>query len=100
MISNGSWSFDNATLVTSSILMGGDPTKVPFNEVEFWIQLYDLPSGYMAESVRKQLGNLFGSFVAYDESSNTSIWREYMRVRIKMDVRVPLKRKKKICKKR
>lgn len=97
MMNNGPWTFDNAILVTSIIPAGGDPTKVPLHEVEFWIQLYDIPSGLMTEAVGKQLGNFFGSFVKYDSSNNTSIWREYMRLRIKVDVRRPLKRKKKIC---
>lgn len=48
-MSNGPWSFHNAILVTSIIPKGGDPTKVPLNEVEFWIQIYDLPSGYMSK---------------------------------------------------
>lgn len=99
MMSNGPWSFDNTILVTSTIPAGGDPTKVSLNEVAFWIQIYDLPSGYMSEVVGKQLGNFFGSFVSFDPSNIKSIWREYMRVRIKVDVRLPLKRKKKICKK-
>lgn len=59
MISNGPWSFDNALLVTNTIPTRGDPTKVSLNAVEFWIQIYDLPSGYMSESVGKQLGNFF-----------------------------------------
>lgn len=99
MMNNGPWSFDNALLVTNTIPVGVDPTKVALNTVEFWIQIYDLPSGYMSESVGKQLGNFFGSFLSYDLRNNTSIWREYMRIRIKVDVRLPLKRKKKICKK-
>lgn len=53
MISNSPWSFDNALLVTNTIPNGGDPTKVPLNEVEFWVQIYDLPTSYMEESVRK-----------------------------------------------
>lgn len=52
----------------------------------------------MTEMVGKQLGNFFGKFVMYDPSNNTSIWREYMRLKIKVDVRSPLKRKKKILK--
>lgn len=99
MMSNGPWTFENAMLVTNVIPAGGDPTKVPLNEVEFWIQLYDLPGGFMTEQIGKQLGNFFGAFVMYDLSNNASIWREYMRIKIKVDVRVPLKRKKKICKK-
>lgn len=98
MMNNGPWSFDNATLVTSKIPAGEDPTKVQLNEIEFWIQIYGLPSGFMTEAVGKQLGNFFGTFVSYDPSNSASIWREYMRLKIKVDVRMPLKRKKKICK--
>lgn len=46
---------------------------------------------------RNQLGNNWGSYVSYDPSDNTSIWREYMRIRIKVNVRFSLKRKKKIA---
>lgn len=53
----------------------------------------------MLETVGKQLGNFFGDFMEYDARNNASIWRDYMRVRIKIDVRKPLKRKKKIIKK-
>lgn len=96
-MNNGPWSFDNAILVTGIIPAGGDPTKVPLNEVEFWIQLYSIPSGLMIESVGKHLGNFFGSFVMYDASNNASIWREYMRLKIKVVVRLPLKKREKIC---
>lgn len=99
MMDNGPWSFDSAILVTNTIPAGGDPTKVSLNEVEFWIQIYDLPSGLMSESIGRQLGNFFGSFVRYDPNNNSSIWREFMRVKIKVDVRLPLKRRKKICSK-
>lgn len=98
VMSNGPWTFDHAMLVTNVIQLGEDPTKITLNEVEFWIQIYDLPSGYMYEPVGKQLGNFFGRFVLYDPSNNSSIWREYMRIKISLDVRKPLKRKKKICK--
>ncbi|KAL8135911.1 hypothetical protein AgCh_010507 [Apium graveolens] len=99
VMNNGSWSFGNALLVTRGIPDGEDPTNVPLNKVDFWIQIYDLPSCFMSEAIGKQLGNFFSSFVMYDPNNNTSIWREYMRIKIKVDVRLPLKRKKKICSK-
>ncbi|KAL8096581.1 hypothetical protein AgCh_037515 [Apium graveolens] len=99
MLSNGPWSFDGAMLVVNEIKAGEDPVKVQLNEVEMWIQIYNLPMGYMTESVGKQLGNFFGKFISYDSSNDSSIWREYMRVRISLDVRCPLKRKKKISRK-
>lgn len=53
----------------------------------------------MTESAGKQLGDFFGSFLLYDPNNNSSIWRECMRIKIKIDVRKPLKRKKKIWRK-
>lgn len=50
----------------------------------------------MTKAVGKQLGDFFGQFVEYDSKNNSSIWREYMRLKISLDVRKPLKRKKKI----
>lgn len=94
----GPWSFDNALLVLNGISPGEDPTKVPLVDIDFWIQIYDLSVGYMSEAVGKQLGNFFGSFLEYDSNNNSSIWREFMRLKIRLDVRKPLKRKKKICK--
>ncbi|XP_074376886.1 uncharacterized protein LOC141718404 [Apium graveolens] len=95
---DGPWYFDNVLLVLNVISPGEDPTKVPLFEIDFWIQIYNLPVGYMLEAVEKQLGNFFGSFFEYDSNNNSSIWREFMRLKIRVDVRKPLKRKKKICK--
>lgn len=98
VVNGGPWSFDGALLVHNFIPKGEDPVKVPLFDVNFWIQIHGLPSGLMNETVGKQLGNFFGTFLLYDPNNNTSIWRESMRLRIRMDVRKPLKRKKKICK--
>lgn len=42
------------------------------------------------------MGEFFGEFLEYDHKNNTSIWREFMRIKVRLDVRKPLKRKKKI----
>ncbi|XP_074366501.1 uncharacterized protein LOC141707310 [Apium graveolens] len=98
VVNGGPWAFDGSMLVTSTIPKGEDPLKVPLYNLSFWIQLHGLPTGFMTEVVGRQHGNFFGSFLAYDPNNNTSIWRESMRIRIQVDVRKPLKRKKKICK--
>lgn len=69
----GPWSFNNALLVLNSIKLSEDPTKVSLMEVEFWIQVYDLPVGYMSETVGKHLGYFFGTFLEYDANNNSSI---------------------------
>lgn len=98
VMEGGPWSFDNAMLIIQRILPGEQPLKVPLWNLRIWIQINDLPSGFMSEQVGKQLGNFFGEFLEYDSKNNSSVWREYMRVRIQFDVRKPLKRKKKINK--
>ncbi|XP_074327332.1 uncharacterized protein LOC141665252 [Apium graveolens] len=99
VLNGGPWSFDNAILVVDVIPSGEEPLKVPLWHLNFWIQIHDLPTGFMFEAVGKQLGNFFGEFLLYDDKNNTSIWRECMRIKVCLDVRKPLKRKKKITRK-
>lgn len=96
VLDGGPWSFDNAMLIIQAIPPGEQPLKVPLWYINFWIQIHELPAGFMSETVGKQLGNFFGEFMEYDPKNSNSIWREYMRIRIRLDVRRPLKRKKKI----
>lgn len=97
--SGGPWSFDNTMLCLDIIPPGEDPLKVDLWFLNIWIQVHDLPAGFMSEKVGKQLGNFFGEFLLYDVKNDTSIWRECMRVKIRIDVRKPLKRKKRITRK-
>lgn len=99
VLKGGSWSFDNAMLVMEEVPKGEDPLSVQLWNVNMWIQIHELPSGFMSEIVGKQLGNFFGTFIEYDNKNNTSTWKEFMRIRVRLDVRRPLKRKKKIMKK-
>lgn len=95
----GPWSFDNAMLAPEKVGVRENSAKVIPCFLNIWIQLYNFSMGYMLETVGKQMGNFFGEFLEYDAKNNTSIWRECMRVRFKIDVRKPLKRRKKITKK-
>ncbi|KAL8114670.1 hypothetical protein AgCh_021509 [Apium graveolens] len=92
VLKGGPWSFDNAMLVMAEIPIGDEPLDVPLWYVNMWMQIYDIPSGLMSEAVGKQLGDFFGKFLEYDTKNNASIWREFMRIRVKLDVRKPLKR--------
>lgn len=98
VLKGGPWAFDSAMLVLAEVPNGEEPLNVPLWHIHMWLQIYDLPTGFMSESVGKQLGDFFGEFLEYDHKNNGSIWREYMRIRVRLDVRRPLKRKKKIVK--
>ncbi|XP_074363279.1 uncharacterized protein LOC141703746 [Apium graveolens] len=96
VLNGGPWNFDNVMLQVVIISMGIDPIKIQLWFLKIWIQIHDLPNGFMTEAVGKQLGDFFGEFLQYDANNNTSIWRECMRIKINLDARKPLKKRKKI----
>ncbi|XP_058733828.1 uncharacterized protein At4g02000-like [Vicia villosa] len=66
--------------------------NIPLFHVDFWVQVHNLPAGFMSEKVGKNMANFIGNFVEYDKNNNSSLWRQYMRLRVKIDVRNPLKK--------
>ncbi|XP_075511118.1 uncharacterized protein LOC142546988 [Primulina tabacum] len=100
IMDGGPWTFDNFLLIHQKLQPGEVPTNVPLYFVNFWIQVHDLPMGFMSQSVGKQLGDFVGRFIEYDDKNNSSFWRSYMRIRVNVDVRKPLKIFKKIKKAR
>ena len=96
VLAGGPWTYDNHLLILHWIQPGEYPNQIPLNSIDIWVQIFDLPSSCMSESVGKQLGNYIGSFLEYDTSNNGGNMKEYMRLRVSMDVRHPLKRGKRI----
>lgn len=96
VLNGGPWSFDNVMLPIHVIPPGEESVKILLWHLNIWIQIHELPTNFMSETIEKQLGNFFREFLEYDSKNNMSIWRECVRVRTKLDVRKPIKRKKKI----
>ncbi|KAK6151616.1 hypothetical protein DH2020_014251 [Rehmannia glutinosa] len=96
--SNGPWTFDNLMLITKRLHVGEQPSKVLLFHVELWVQVYDLPFGFMTEKVGKSIGNYIGNYVEADQHSFSGVWQNYMRIRVAFDVRTPLKRRMKLKK--
>ena len=65
------------------------------HDVPFWIPIHNLPIGFMIETVGKHLGNFVGEFMEYDPNNNLGVWRAYMRIQVRVDRRLPLKKVKK-----
>ncbi|GAU47759.1 hypothetical protein TSUD_387180 [Trifolium subterraneum] len=96
VLKGGSWTFDSFTLIIDRLKIGVALQDIPIFHVNFWVQIHDVPIGMMLETVGKGLTNYIGEFVEYDKNNNTSFWRKYMRVKVRVDVRSPLKIEKKI----
>jgi hypothetical protein len=96
VLKNGPWTFDNQLLIMERVQIGVQIENIPLFHADFWVQIHDLPTGLMKETVGTQLGNYIGVFMEYDKNNNSCFWRQYMRLRVKMDVRVPLKKVTKV----
>ncbi|MCH82853.1 hypothetical protein A2U01_0003665, partial [Trifolium medium] len=97
---NGSpWIFDNNMLILEQVQLGMQIEHIPLFHVNMWVQVHDLPMGLMKEKVGIPLANYIGSFVEYDKKNNSTFWREFMRIRVKIDVRLPLKKDTKVMNK-
>src|SRR6266487_3230977 len=96
VLKGGPLTFDNFTLIIDRLKIGVALQDIPLFHVNFWVQIHDVLIGMMLETVGKGLANYIGEFVEYDKNNNTSFWRKYMRVKVRVVVRTPLKIEKKI----
>lgn len=90
------WSFNKRALIMSRLKEGENPRSVSLNSMDLWVQVYDLKTRFMSERILKEIGNHIGSFVASAPTNFVGVWRDFLRVRVTIDITKPLKRKMKI----
>lgn len=90
------WTFNNHLLILSHLQQGEEPLKVSLIYSPFWVQIHDVPIFLFSEKLAEQSGNFLGDFLEYDGSGRGKENRNYMRIRAKLDIRRPLKRKKQV----
>ncbi|KAL4361617.1 hypothetical protein GQ457_04G018150 [Hibiscus cannabinus] len=90
------WCFNNHLLLLHRIFRGEDPVLVPLDYAMFWVQLHDLPSGLVSEVMARLFGNFIGEFVKYDSKRVIIGRKQFLRVKVILNVNYLLKRKKKI----
>ncbi|KAH1107590.1 hypothetical protein J1N35_011358 [Gossypium stocksii] len=59
-------------------------------------QIHDLPPSLISKAMTRQFCSFLGSFLDYDTKISMFVVKRYMRIKVRLDVRLPLKRKKKI----
>ncbi|KAJ8775365.1 hypothetical protein K2173_023130 [Erythroxylum novogranatense] len=97
VLTGAPWLFNKHLLVFSPIKPGEDPLLISLIYVDICVEVWDLQPGFMTATVASSLGNFIGSFLEYDTShSPTDGLDLFMKIRVRLDVRQPLKRKKKL----
>lgn len=90
------WSFNRRALVMARLKEGDNPRSVSLNSMDLWVQIHDLKPGFMTEKIVKEVGNYIGSYVESCSTNFMNAWRDYMRVRVTIDICKPLKRRMKV----
>lgn len=90
------WSFNRRALVMARLNEGEDPRCVELNSIDLWVQIHELKVGFMSEKILKGIGNYIGRFIDCCPTNFTGTWRDYMRIRVSINLNNPLKRRMKI----
>jgi hypothetical protein len=90
VLEEGPWLYDNFHIVMDRISPGTVASFVPLNHIDFWVQVHGLPFGFIEPNVGQGIGSFLGTFWAYDVRN--SIHSSYMRIKVSIDVTVPLKK--------
>ncbi|MBA0751815.1 hypothetical protein Gogos_000715 [Gossypium gossypioides] len=88
--------FNNHLLLMHKNQPRENPLLVPLLSDEFWVQVHDLPPGLMSATMAHQFGSFLGTFLEYDAIIPTRGVQIFMRIKVWLDVSLPLKRRKKI----
>lgn len=96
VMDGGPWTFEQNLLVYHTIKENEDPHTVRLNTMDIWVQVYDLPQGFVSENVLRNIENYVGVFVKSDPANVNGGWRLFSRIRVKMELDKPLKRRMKL----
>lgn len=96
VIEGGPWSFEQNLLVYHKMQEMEDAHQVVLNEVEVWVQVHDIPKGFISENILMSIGGSIGKYVKSDSANFDGTWKAYVRIRVILNIEKPLKRRMKI----
>lgn len=92
VLDDGPWTFNQQVLLHKKLDEGEQLSVIKLSELHIWIQVYDLPVGFNSEFILKSIGNYVGKFVASDPKNFNGLWRNFLRIKVAIDVYKPLKK--------
>ncbi|KAJ8758855.1 hypothetical protein K2173_002634 [Erythroxylum novogranatense] len=96
VLEDGPWTFDNQLLLLKQLCSTDQPESMILYKTEFWLQVHKLPIRFMSKKVAQTIESFLGEFVKSDPNNFIGIWRNYMRIRVAVDVNKVIKHEMKI----
>lgn len=98
VIEGSPWSFNRKVLIIARMKEGEIPRGVNLNRLDLWVQIHDMRPGFMPVSIIREIGNYIREHIESCSKNFKNVWKEYMRVRVSIDLSKPLKRRMKLRK--
>ncbi|XP_019156580.1 PREDICTED: uncharacterized protein LOC109153201 [Ipomoea nil] len=96
VIDDGPWSFDNYLLLCEPVPPGIRPEEIELNSALYWVQIHGLPSMFASQEFLAKIGDYVGSYVVADPHNFGGNWKSHYRIRVRMTMTTPLKRRMKL----
>ncbi|WOH01895.1 hypothetical protein DCAR_0521281 [Daucus carota subsp. sativus] len=98
VLDDGPWTFNQQVLVIKKFNAEEQLKDIILSELFMWVQVYDVPIGFKSEFVLKSIGNFVGRYMESDPKNFQGLFRDYLRVRVAIDISRPLKSQMRIKK--
>lgn len=85
------WTFGRFHLILERMKEGNNSHTMLINKLDLWVQLHGMHAGFMSQRVVKDVGNYIGKFIESDDNNFVGVLREYLRVRVTIDLNMSLK---------
>lgn len=86
------WHFERALVLIEEVSGSVIPNSVSIDHALFWIQVHNVPLCCMTKSVGEAIGSHLGECIMVDSDEEGLCFGKFMRVRVRLDIRCPLRR--------
>lgn len=83
---HGPWTFDDNLILYKRWEPGMTKDDVTFENMAFWVQLWELPMELRTPGIAKQIGNHIGEFLDWDDDNDTEEGRGFVRILVRIPI--------------
>lgn len=91
ILEGSAWLLDTNMIILKKVTVGEDQVVILMTTTNIWVQVHQLPFGFVDTSVGALVGRRICMMVKYDDENNYGPWWKYMKVRIEIDMEELLK---------
>jgi hypothetical protein len=92
-LDDGPWNFGGKELVVVEDFDGEKTIdEIEFKSIPMWVRIHNMPLGFMHRVAGKAIGDMIGEVMEVEVDENDSAIGQFLRVKIRWDIRKPLLR--------